>query len=772
MVFKSIGKALGLGKNKDKKDDAPKVTPRVTPTKGDDKKGKPVLGGHRAKAKVDPKAKTVIGSHREKGDGKKGKFVGAKPSGGDVKGPQLGGHRRAWKKGESDGDEGKKSGIVLGSRGKAKEKVEEKPKVEEPSNEGGAGNYMTPIDLGPSNEGDGGNYMTPLDLKNRTQGGGNYSLPVDNNYANPEAKNYLREGSGGDGNYTPKGSNYLNKELEGGDTKYGAYQTKYFVYNGPQNSESGSESGSGSGSNEVENKYLKKNAPETGINTNYGKRFILHSNGEESSLHDSQGNYKQAKSNTDPISSSTPESSEPGEVDHQAELLNRQAMTKAAMLARVREAKRKKLEEEAKKRANERREAKRPQKPEMPGQKDEEGGSPEEQIDKTVEVATNYLSAGSASNYTAYSQINSGMYGNIDGPQEQLSISSSISSSSSIETSRVGDPSAHTGEIDQLDNLEDEVAPMIEVQEKYGGSDKPETREMQAKMREGRRYLHDTPENVHGKEVAVNRDRLSPNERNSEGWALLGLREDHRTRDLGKSKTSQEPWQVKYAVSQVGEISKEVQTMLGQNMLRSRESMLLTMKDGLLQNAKGENLDTSSGGVLGQAQNERMQVLRKKIEEAKKAGLGDKVSKLEQKLDTAWHRPQQDKNISGKFIYVMNAKGEFFATKPEVFKIHHSTMLAGGAVACAGEISVSGGKINAISNLSGHYRPGPAYLWQAVQQLKMDGMPMSFRVDCAGVSKKYKSGDEFLGAMDPTADPLLHDAAYALKFLNGKQQGL
>jgi hypothetical protein len=93
-------------------------------------------------------------------------------------------------------------------------------------------------------------------------------------------------------------------------------------------------------------------------------------------------------------------------------------------------------------------------------------------------------------------------------------------------------------------------------------------------------------------------------------------------------------------------------------------------------------------------------------------------------------------------------------------------MLAGGAVACAGEIVASGGSIQLINNLSGHYRPGPVFLWQAVQQLQMSGASMGFKVDCLGVSKKFKSATEFLAAMNPAEDPKLFDTEYAVKVLS------
>ena len=44
--------------------------------------------------------------------------------------------------------------------------------------------------------------------------------------------------------------------------------------------------------------------------------------------------------------------------------------------------------------------------------------------------------------------------------------------------------------------------------------------------------------------------------------------------------------------------------------------------------------------------------------------------------------------IAGRYIFVMNAAGEFFAAKGMVSVLHHSSFMAGGAVACAGEVAI------------------------------------------------------------------------------------
>ncbi|MFO0744489.1 MAG: hypothetical protein U1F43_02305 [Myxococcota bacterium] len=439
-----------------------------------------------------------------------------------------------------------------------------------------------------------------------------------------------------------------------------------------------------------------------------------------------------------------------------AQLLMRIKAAKVAKLradrAKEKEAEKAKQEDEAKQKSNE---------------------TPKEEVKEEVKEdapPTNYGSAtnyASASSYTMTGSDSMAHYGN-----RYSSISSDDEPDLSSTGFRTDDMSAHTAEIDMASDLEDAAAAIPNVQERHTASKNPEVKAMQQKLRDGRRNLKDAPEvvndSVTGQHIATNqieRERMSSNERKSEGWALLGMRTEHREQDLGKKGGR---WDVKYALSEFAEIEAGVEQLLGDKLRTGREEMLCEVYGGRLVDVAGRGVDTSSAGVSGQAQHDRTDKLREKIEKAKQAGFGDKVAKLEKKLDTAVKDPRKDKSISGRFIYVMNASGQFFACKPELYKVHHSAMLAGGAVACAGEMLVSGGTIQAINNSSGHYRPGPAFLWQAVKQLEMSGASMGFQVECAAVTRKFKTGTDFLSAMDPTTDAKLFDGVYAVKKLNAR----
>jgi len=74
-------------------------------------------------------------------------------------------------------------------------------------------------------------------------------------------------------------------------------------------------------------------------------------------------------------------------------------------------------------------------------------------------------------------------------------------------------------------------------------------------------------------------------------------------------------------------------------------------------------------------------------------------------------------------IFVMTADGRFYAKlAPEVGLFHHSSFTAGGPVAAAGELVVHAGKLEEVSDKSGHYRPPARLTAQAVWQLGCAGV--------------------------------------------------
>ncbi|AKV04310.1 hypothetical protein AKJ09_10973 [Labilithrix luteola] len=105
--------------------------------------------------------------------------------------------------------------------------------------------------------------------------------------------------------------------------------------------------------------------------------------------------------------------------------------------------------------------------------------------------------------------------------------------------------------------------------------------------------------------------------------------------------------------------------------------------------------------------------------------------KLEKRLVDADGQPFDTRSANSHggrhaAIFVMNARGEIFASKvqePGIF--HHSTLAGGLPVAAAGELTVIDGRLVSISNASGHYMPDASYTDQALTTLKAQGLEIS-----------------------------------------------
>jgi hypothetical protein len=81
---------------------------------------------------------------------------------------------------------------------------------------------------------------------------------------------------------------------------------------------------------------------------------------------------------------------------------------------------------------------------------------------------------------------------------------------------------------------------------------------------------------------------------------------------------------------------------------------------------------------------------------------------------------------TGRAIFVMDADGNFFASKAQsIGAFHHSSFVAGGSVAAAGEIEVAQGMLVVISDKSGHYRPSQSYTYQAIERLKENNISLN-----------------------------------------------
>lgn len=105
----------------------------------------------------------------------------------------------------------------------------------------------------------------------------------------------------------------------------------------------------------------------------------------------------------------------------------------------------------------------------------------------------------------------------------------------------------------------------------------------------------------------------------------------------------------------------------------------------------------------------------------------------------------------GFAIYVVSAEGNLHVSSHSAGLRHHSSLLAGAPVACAGEIKVENGRIVMLTNKSGHYAPAPFYLAQVIRHFAQQGIaPDSYPVKAfskAGLAGQfYNSAREFLRA--------------------------
>ncbi|MEV3901198.1 hypothetical protein AB0K11_02650 [Mycobacterium sp. NPDC050551] len=80
-------------------------------------------------------------------------------------------------------------------------------------------------------------------------------------------------------------------------------------------------------------------------------------------------------------------------------------------------------------------------------------------------------------------------------------------------------------------------------------------------------------------------------------------------------------------------------------------------------------------------------------------------------------------NHDGRAIFVMDQHGNLYASTFQKYRVfHHSSFLAGAPVAGAGELVVKNGRIELLSDCSGHYRPGQARTQQVLDQLASQGI--------------------------------------------------
>lgn len=84
----------------------------------------------------------------------------------------------------------------------------------------------------------------------------------------------------------------------------------------------------------------------------------------------------------------------------------------------------------------------------------------------------------------------------------------------------------------------------------------------------------------------------------------------------------------------------------------------------------------------------------------------------------------------GRAIFVMDERGNLYAsTYQQVGEFHHSSFLGGKPVAGAGEIGVVDGRLEILTDHSGHYQPGRSFTDQVANNLRGAGVKDNFTID-------------------------------------------
>lgn len=82
-------------------------------------------------------------------------------------------------------------------------------------------------------------------------------------------------------------------------------------------------------------------------------------------------------------------------------------------------------------------------------------------------------------------------------------------------------------------------------------------------------------------------------------------------------------------------------------------------------------------------------------------------------------------NFGGAAMFIMDAQGNFFvSTHEEDGVFQHSSLVGGEPVAMAGEIKVERGRVEYISNSSGHYKPSREHMEQCLRRMRELGISL------------------------------------------------
>ncbi|HEY2812822.1 MAG TPA: hypothetical protein VGJ03_05115, partial [Acidimicrobiales bacterium] len=108
-------------------------------------------------------------------------------------------------------------------------------------------------------------------------------------------------------------------------------------------------------------------------------------------------------------------------------------------------------------------------------------------------------------------------------------------------------------------------------------------------------------------------------------------------------------------------------------------------------------------------------------------------------------------------------------------QFHHSSLLAGANVAMGGEMKVAAGRVETMTNKSGHYQPTAAHFKHFLAELQQGGMTLDFKVTGFGVPDRtpaagatpavLNTGQEWLDSLSETEKPEFEDAKVVFESL-------
>jgi hypothetical protein len=130
---------------------------------------------------------------------------------------------------------------------------------------------------------------------------------------------------------------------------------------------------------------------------------------------------------------------------------------------------------------------------------------------------------------------------------------------------------------------------------------------------------------------------------------------------------------------------------------------------------------------------------------------------------------------NGWEIFVVGMGGDIHMGSHQIGQFHHSSLLAGANVAMGGEMKVAAGRVETMTNKSGHYQPTAAHFKHFLAELQQGGMTLDFKVTGFGVPDRtpaagatpavLNTGQEWLDSLSETEKPEFEDAKVVFESL-------